>query len=200
MAGQDTAADPQPEAQAGAEPASTVPAGGPKGTPDHEAANMRLTGENNDLKSQVADLTKQLNGLNDSLGKALTAEDVSKAVKDAQDAAKADADNAAAEWAKRNKALTVENLLIASGCSDTIGAIAHLNLDDIDVAKDGHVSGLDVGKIKESYPHLFGAENVVSSAATPGGPAKKMTKDEIMAIKDSAERRVKIAEHMDLFE
>ena len=90
--------------------------------------------------------------------------------------------------------------LIAAGCSDTVGAIAHLDMDGIDVAKDGHVSGLDVAKVKESYPHLFDAKTVVSSAATPGGPVKKMTKDEIMAIKDPAERRAKIAEHMDLFE
>ena len=115
------------------------------------------------------------------------------AVEEAQGEAKKAADAAESAWKQREKSLVVENALIAAGCSDTVGAIAHLDMD-------GHVSGLDVAKVKESYPHLFDAETVVSSAATPGGPVKKMTKDEIMAIKDPAERRAKIAEHMDLFE
>ncbi|MFR1638184.1 MAG: hypothetical protein ACLSVD_02860 [Eggerthellaceae bacterium] len=92
----------------------------------------------------------------------------------------------------------VENALIAAGCSDTVGAIAHLDMDGIDVAKDGHVSGLDVAKVRV-LPHLFDAKTVVSSAATPGGPAKKMTKDD-HGDQGPAERRAKIAEHMDLFE
>ena len=201
MAGQDPAApattEPQPPATP---PAGTDPAGGPKGGPDYKAENARLTQERDSWKTRAETAEGQLTTLNDSLAKALTEDDVKQAVADAQADAKKATDAAEAAWKSREKSLVVENALIAAGCSDTVSAMAHLKLDDIEVAKDGHVSGLDVAKHKESYPHLFGATTVVSSAATPGGPAKKMTKDEIMAIKDSAERRTKIAEHMDLFE
>ena len=161
--------------------------GGAKGEPDLKAQNARLTQERDDWKKRAEEAEGQLKDLNDSLAKALTEDDVKAAVEEAQGEAKKAADAAESAWKQREKSLVVENALIAAGCSDT-------------VAKDGHVSGLDVAKVKESYPHLFDAKTVVSSAATPGGPAKKMTKDEIMAIKDPAERRAKIAEHMDLFE
>lgn len=198
MANQDPKTDP-----AGTDPQPNPPAGdegGPKGAPDHEAANKRLTTENANLKQANVDLQKQLNALNDSLAKALTEDDVKAAVEAAQGDAKEAADAAEAAWNEREKALVVENALIAAGCTDTVGMIAHIDLEGVEVAKDGHVSGLDVAKAKESFPHLFDAGPVVSSAATPGGPAKKMTKDEIMGIKDPAERRAKIAEHIDLFE
>ena len=174
--------------------------GGAKGEPDLKAQNARLTQERDDWKKRAEEAEGQLKDLNDSLAKALTEDDVKAAVEEAQGEAKKAADAAESAWKQREKSLVVENALIAAGCSDTVGAIAHLDMDGIDVAKDGHVSGLDVAKVKESYPHRFDAETVVSSAATPGGPVKKMTKDEIMAIKDPAERRAKIAEHMDLFE
>ncbi len=198
MAGQDPGTEP-----AGTEPQPNPPAGGdggPKGEPDHEAANKRLTTENANLKQANDNLQKQLDALNAGLAKALTEDDVKAAVQTAQDEAKKAADAAEAAWKEREKALVVENALIAAGCTDTVGMIAHLDLGSVEVAKDGHVSGLDVAKAKESYPHLFDAGAVVKSAAAPGGPAKKITKDQIMAIKDPAERRAKIAENMDLFE
>ena len=151
--------------------------GGAKGEPDLKAQNARLTQERDDWKKRAEEAEGQLKDLNDSLAKALTEDDVKAAVEEAQGEAKKAADAAESAWKQREKSLVVENALIAAGCSDTVGA-----------------------KVKESYPHLFDAETVVSSAATPGGPVKKMTKDEIMAIKDPAERRAKIAEHMDLFE
>ena len=151
--------------------------GGAKGEPDLKAQNARLTQERDDWKKRAEEAEGQLKDLNDSLAKALTEDDVKAAVEEAQGEAKKAADAAESAWKQREKSLVVENALIAAGCSDTVGAIAHLDMDGIDVAKDGHVSGLDVAKVKESYPHLFDAKTVVSSAATPGGPAKKMTKD-----------------------
>ena len=126
--------------------------GGAKGEPDLKAQNARLTQERDDWKKRAEEAEGQLKDLNDSLAKALTEDDVKAAVEEA--------------WKQREKSLVVENALIAAGCSDTVGAIAHLDMDGIDVAKDGHVSGLDVAKVKESYPHLFDAKTVVSSAAT----------------------------------
>ena len=198
MAEQDPKTDP-----AGNDPQPNQPAAndnGPKGEPDVKAKIARLTQERDDWKTKAETAEGQLKTLNDSLAKALTEDDVKTAVQAAQDEAKNTADAAESAWKAREKALVVENALIAAGCTDTVGMIAHLDLDDVEVAKDGHVSGLDVAKAKESYPHLFDAGSVVSTAAAPGGPAKKMTKEGIMAIKDPAERRAKIAEHMDLFE
>lgn len=195
-------ADQDPNDTSGTDPQPIPPAGegGPKGTPDLEAANKRLTTENANLKQANDDLQKQLDDLNAGLAKALTEDDVKAAVEDAQGEAKKAADEAEAAWKEREKRLVVENELVKAGCSDTVAAIAHLDLGSIEVAKDGHVAGLDVAKAKESYPHLFAEATVVSSAATPGGPAKTMTKNEIMGIKDPTERRAKIAENMDLFE
>lgn len=174
--------------------------GGPKGESDAQARIARIAKERDDWKGRAEAAEGQLQALNDNLAKALTEDDVKAAVEAAQAEAKKSADEAAAEWAEREKRLVVENELIKAGCSDTVGAIAHLDLAQIEVAKDGHVSGLDVAKAKEAYPHLFDAGAVVSSAAAPGGPARKMTKEEIVAIKDPAERRAAIAENMDLFE
>ena len=143
----------------------------------------------------------QLKDLNDSLAKALTEDDVKAAVEEAQgEVAKKAADAAESAWKQREKSLVVENALIAAGCSDTVGAIAHLDMDGIDVGQGRARVRPRCRQGQGVLPHLFDAKTVVSSAATPGGPAKKMTKDEIMAIRDPAERRAKIAEHMDLFE
>lgn len=197
MADQDPETDP---AGTDSQPATTAGDGRPKGEPDLKAQNARLAQEREDWKKRAEDAESQLKDLNDGLEKALTEDDVKAAVEAAQGEAKKTSDAAEAAWKAREKALVVENALIAAGCSDTVGAIAHLEMDGIEVSKDGHVSGLDVGKLKETLPHLFGTATVVSSAATPGGPAKKMTKNEIVGIKDPAERRAKIAENMDLFE
>jgi hypothetical protein len=97
----------------------------------------------------------------------------------------------------------VENALIAAGCTDTIGCVAHLDMAKIEVASDGHLSGLDVEALAKDHPHLFkqgGNTGTVASAAAPGGPAKKMTKEEIMKETDPTKRRQLISENMDLFE
>lgn len=173
---------------------------GAQGAPDLKAQNTRLNAENAQLKKDSAALQAQIDEINGKLEKALTEEDVNAAVQKVKDDSAA-ASSAIQEKADRRvKRLTVENALIAGGCSDTVSTIAHLDLDGIEVAKDGHVSGLDVAKLKEKLPHLFGTAPVVSSAAPSGGSPKKMTKEEIMAIKDGAKRRAAIAEHEDLFE
>ena len=122
--------------------------GGAKGEPDLKAQNARLTQERDDWKKRAEEAEGQLKDLNDSLAKALTEDDVKAAVEEAQGEAKKAADAAESAWKQREKSLVVENALIAAGCSDTVGAIAHLDMDGIDVAKDGHVSGLDVAKVK----------------------------------------------------
>lgn len=174
----------------------------PKGGPDDSQKMKRLEQELKAAKEQLADFQKQVTDLTDNLGKALTEEDVKAAV----EAAKAEAEKAqqelAASASDREKRLTVENELIKANCIDTAGAMAHIDMGGVEIAKDGHVSGLDVSKLAEDYAHLFQQPNTssVSSAGTPGGAGKKMTKEEIMAIKNPQKRHKAIAENIELFE
>lgn len=187
-------------------PDNGAPQGGPKGQPDEVQKQKRES-----LEARIKDLEEQLKtskdreaSLNADLEKALSQDDVNAAVKEAQEKAKAASDKAASDWAAREKMLTVTNALLAAGCSDTVAVIAHLDMDEIEVAKDGHISGLDTAKLAESYPYLFQKDatntQTLSSASTPGGTGKKITKAEIVAIKDPQERRRLIAENQDLFE
>lgn len=180
--------------------------GGPKGQPDEGQKQKRESYE-----ARIKDLEEQLKAskdreasLNADLEKALSQDDVNAAVKEAQEKAKAASDKAASDWAAREKMLTVTNALLAAGCSDTVAVLAHLDMNEIEVAKDGHISGLDTAKLAESYPYLFRKDatntQTLSSAGTPGGAGKKITKAEIVAIKDPQERRRLIAENKDLFE
>ena len=126
-------------------------------------------------------------------------------MKAAVEAAKAEAEKAqqelAASASDREKRLTVENELIKANCIDTAGAMAHIDMGGVEIAKDGHVSGLDVSKLAEDYAHLFQQPNTssVSSAGTPAGAGKKMTKEEIMAIKNPQKRHQAIADNIELF-
>lgn len=200
-------AEPQTDPQADPKGGSGQQQGGqngPKGDPDLGAANKRLTEENKSLKEQLGQLQGQMEEFQKKLEGAKTADDIQAAV----DAAKKEAQDAQAkseaEWKKREKALTVQNALIQAGCADTVALMAHVDLSKVEVASDGHISGLDAAKLKESYPYLFAESNVgsksFSTAATPGGSETKMTKEEIMAVKDPRKRRKLIAENMDLFE
>lgn len=173
----------------------------PKGGPDDSQKMKRLEQELKAAKEQLADFQKQVTDLTDNLGKALTEDDVKAAV----EAAKAEAEKAqqelAASASDREKRLTVENELIKANCIDTAGAMAHIDMGGVQIAPDGHVSGLDVSKLAEDYAHLFQQPNTssVSSAGTPAGAGKKMTKEEIMAIKNPQKRHEAIADNIELF-
>ena len=174
----------------------------PKGGPDDSQKMKRLEQELKAAKEQLEEAKEQVTTLTENLGKALTEDDVKAAV----EAAKAEAEKAqqelAASASDREKRLTVENELIKANCIDTAGAMAHIDMGGVEVAKDGHVSGLDVSKLAEDYAHLFQQPNTqsVSSAGTPGGAGKKMTKEEIMAIKNPQKRHKAIAENIELFD
>ena len=179
---------------------------GAKGSPDLKAENTRLNEELKAANKRADDLQAQLETLNGSLAKALTQEDVEAAVKDAQEAAEEAHKESEEAWEAERKRLSVENALIAAGCTDTIGCVAHLDMAKIEVASDGHLSGLDVKALAKDHPHLFkqggniGNIGTVASAAAPGGPAKKMTREEIMKETDPTKRRQLISENMELFE
>lgn len=191
----------QPDAQDA--PANGGGNGGAKGSPDLKAENARLNEELKAANKRIEDLQGQLDALNESLSKALTEEDVEAAVKEAQEAAEEAHKASESAWEEERKRLSVENALIAAGCTDTIGCMAHLDLSKVEAASDGHMSGLDVKGLAKEHPHLFkqgGNTGTVASAAAPGGPAKKMTREEIMSETDPTKRRQLISEHMDLFE
>ena len=174
----------------------------PKGGPDDSQKMKRLEQELKAAKEQLEEAKEQVTTLTENLGKALTEDDVKAAV----EAAKAEAEKAqqelAASASDREKRLTVENELIKANCIDTAGAMAHIDMGGVEIAKDGHISGLDVSKLAEDYAHLFQQPNTnsVSSAGTPGGAGKKMTKEEIMAIKNPQKRHEAIRENYELFE
>lgn len=175
---------------------------GAKGAPDDAQKMKRLQSELAEVKAQLEEERKNREDLNSQLEKALTEDDVAKAVKDVKEEAEKALTEATAKATAREKKLVVENELIKANCIDTVSALAHVDLDNVEIASDGHISGLDVASLAESHKHLFEQPNTakVSSAGTPGGNGKQMTKEEIMQIKDASERRKAIAENLDLFE
>ena len=174
----------------------------PGGAPSAEQKAKRLEQEVSDLKKQLEEAKGQVTTLTENLGKALTEDDLKTAVEAAKQEAEKAQQEAASAAAQREKRLVVENELIKARCIDTAGAMAHIDMEGVQVAPDGHVSGLDVSKLAKDCGHLFQQPNTdtVSSAGTPGGNGKKMTRDEIMSIKDSKERRAAILANQDQFE
>lgn len=174
----------------------------PGGEPSDEQKAKRLEQEVADLKKQLEEAKGQVTTLTENLGKALSEDDVKSAVEAAKQEAEKAQQEAAAAASQREKRLVVENELIKARCIDTAGAIAHIDMEGVQIAPDGHVSGLDVSKLAKDCGHLFQQPNTgtVSSAGTPGGNGKKMTRDEIMSIKDSKERRAAILANQDQFE
>ncbi|MEG2533904.1 MAG: phage scaffolding protein, partial [Gordonibacter sp.] len=168
--------------------------------PDHAIAADKYKQQRDTARAQAAEVQKQLDDLNTKLAKALTEDDMKAAVEKAKQDSEANEKAMKESWEADRKRLTVENALISAGCNDTVGLIAHLDMANVAVAGDGHISGLDAKELKESYPYLFAGGKTVSSAATPGGAAKKMTKEQIMAIRDTATRQKAIADNMDVFE
>lgn len=178
------------------------PQGGASGgVPDLKQANNRLNEENKSLKATIEQMQGQLAELTKKFEGAKTAEDIDAAVAAAKKEAEEASAKSKADFDARMRALTVQNALIKAGCADTVALMAHIDLEKVEVASDGHISGLDAEKLKESYPYLFIEANTrtVDSAASPGGAGKKMTRDEIAKVKDPAERRRLIAENMDLY-
>ena len=77
-----------------------------------------------------------------------------------------------------------------------------LTEDDVKTAVEAAKQEAEKAQLAKDCGHLFQQPNTgtVSSAGTPGGNGKKMTRDEIMSIKDSKERRAAILANQDQFE
>lgn len=192
--------DPEPKQGNGNDP---EPKGGePKGTPSDEQKMKRLEQQVEALKTQLSEAQQQVTDLTANLDKALTEDDVKAAVAKAKEEAETAQKEAAAAASKREKRLTVENELIRANCIDTAGALAHIDLGNVEVSKDGHISGLDVSELSEKYAHLFSAPNSrkVSSAGNPASAGNEITKEEILKIENPAKRRKAIEENIHLFD
>lgn len=135
--------------------AQAKPEGEAKGGPDWQRAAQDYKAQRDAARQQADDLTAQLDKLKQSVEGMRTAEDVQKAVDDALAKAQADFDASKAQWADREKALTVQSALAEGGCIDASALLSHVDLGEVTV-KDGRADGLDLGKLKESYPYLFG--------------------------------------------
>ncbi len=144
---------------------------GPKGQPDDAQKATRLENELAAAKQREADLQAKLDA-------AQTADDVQKAVNEAKAAAQAQV-----------KEIAVRAHLTTAGClnAEALTAAAHIDASKVEVAQDGSVaSGIDLDKLKASFPYLFQA----STAATPptvttgAAPAATATGGEAKTIKE----------------
>ncbi len=181
-----------PQNQNGQEP--------PKGAPSDEAKMKRLESQITELKAQLEESKQRESKLTEDLGNALTQEDVTKAVEEAKANAEKALNEANAKASAQQKRLLVENELIKANCIDTKGAIAHIDLNSIEIASDGHISGLDIAKLAEDKAHLFQAPNTkkVDTAGNPSGNgAKKLTRSEIAQMKDPKAQREAYAQLLD---
>lgn len=113
--------------------------------------------------------------------------------------------NLEAENAKKSKVAAYKELLKEIGISEKrIGSVAKLaDLNSIELGEDGKIKGAD--KLKESLTeewsdfieskHVRGA----SVETPPKGKGGKMSKEDILKIKDAGERQAAMAENHELF-
>lgn len=109
------------------------------------------------------------------------------------------------EKTNTKKTEAYKNLLKEIGISDKhINSVARLiELDKIKLDKDGNIEGIDELKkaLTEEWSDFIvkdGKEGAGTSTP-PGGSGSKKTKEEIMAIKDTAERQQAMLENKELF-
>lgn len=110
-----------------------------------------------------------------------------------------------AEKTTNNKREAYKALLMEVGISEKrIDAVTRVaELDKIKLDKDGKIEGADDLKksIKEDWADFIVTEGEQGAdpANPPGGSGAKKTKEEIFAIKDTAERQKAMLENKDLF-
>ena len=135
------------------------------------------------LERDVANRDKRIKELEEKLeaatGGKKTAEDRIAAIEEQLKSMESERDAAKADAA-----------LTAAGCIDCeLGRVALAALDG------------DVEKLKKAKPYLFNkqAGDPQSTGGKPAGSPPKMTKEQILDVKDGAERRRLIAENRELF-
>ena len=124
------------------------------------------------------------------------------ALKEEFDAYKADIDAKATHATKED---AYRKLLTECGISEKrIAAVLKVsNVDGVDLDKDGNIKGADklMDAIKKEWEDFIPTTST-QGATTPNPPANnggKMTKEQIMAIKDTAERQKAMLDQKELF-
>lgn len=113
--------------------------------------------------------------------------------------------NLEAENAKKSKIAAYKELLQEIGISEKrIGSVAKLaDLNSLELGEDGKIKGAD--KLKESlteeWSDFIESEHVrgASVETPPKGKGGKMSKEDILKIKDAGERQAAMAENHELF-
>lgn len=125
------------------------------------------------------------------------------ALKEEFEAFKADTEKAASKAAKENayKALLKESGILEKHIDKVLKVS---DLDSIELDKDGNIKDVDALKksIKEEWDDFIPQDKGIQGANTSTPPANtggKKTKEEILAIKDTAERQKAMAENHELF-
>lgn len=132
-----------------------TPVAAPKGQPSQEQQIARIVGE------ALAPISEALSKLN------ISDPEAAKSV----DSAKADIDAITEKHAAEAKRWAVEKALLTSECVDTVGALAHVAMDSVELGDDGSLKGVDVEKLKADFPHLFKAAVQPAATVSTGSPA-----------------------------
>ena len=130
--------------------------GGPKGQPSMERQLSRLIAE------ALAPINERLARLDGSDPQA-----AQQAVADT----KADLEALTARHEAEAKRWAVERALLTAGCIDTVGCMAHVDMDKVALADDGEPKGFDAESLKRDLPHLFQQARQVRTVSTGAAPA-----------------------------
>lgn len=91
-------------------------------------------------------------------------------------------------------------LAVAKEANDANDILTLLDKDQLELSEDGTVKGLDdaINTLKESKPYLF-TQVRPTGVTPPEGSNPILSKNDILSIKDDAERQNAIRENMHLF-
>jgi SMC interacting uncharacterized protein involved in chromosome segregation len=153
-----------------------------------------------DAAEQLEKANKELESLKEKNGDSYK-EKYEASVKEFEDFKK----NLEAENAKKSKVAAYKELLKEIGISEKrIGAVAKLaDLNSFELGEDGKIKGAD--KLKESlteeWSDFIESEHVRGAKVEtpPKGKGGKMSKEDILKIKDAGERQAAMAENHELF-
>lgn len=153
-----------------------------------------------DAAEQLEKANKELESLKEKNGDSYK-EKYEASVKEFEDFKK----NLEAENAKKSKVAAYKELLKEIGISEKrIGSVAKLaDLNSLELGEDGKIKGAD--KLKESlteeWSDFIESEHVRGAKVEtpPKGKGGKMSKEDILKIKDAGERQAAMAENHELF-
>lgn len=107
------------------------------------------------------------------------------------------------QWQDKFKQSQLNNaikLAVAKEANDANDILTLLDKDQLELSEDGTVKGLDdaINTLKESKPYLF-TQVRPTGVTPPEGSNPILSKNDILSIKDDAERQNAIRENMHLF-